>query len=250
MSEKPHNDPIIYRAYGTVRGTYKPSKTDPTTGTLTTDDGVKFPAIVSYEVATLLEHQPQQFFGLALWKCYFKTRPASLELKKVETSNVENPRQHSFRADKFQVDGRLVKVNKESVTVEIKSNTRESESFTLTLKGTFSGDKAWPFWRFKLLRESKSYVIQSATKLPLPRIEKAPPAPPPPKKEKKAAPVSPPPPQQKKKKKEHLNTPVSPPSLFKKKVKISTPPESPPTPPPTEAEPKKRVFNLVDKLNK
>lgn len=161
MSILLHNDPIIYRAYGTIRGTYQPSKDDPTLGILITDDGVKFQATLSSDIASQLDTQADKLLSMALWKCYFRTRPATLYLLKVKTENVSKNRQNSFKVDKFQVDGKVIRVNKDSVSVQIKPNEFKGKPFTLTLKGNLSNDLSHRFCRFKLRRKGKSYYIET-----------------------------------------------------------------------------------------
>lgn len=161
MSSKLHNDPIIYRALGTIRGTYQPSKDDPALGILIADDGVKFQATLSPDIATQLDTQAEKLLSMALWKCYFRTRPATLYLFRVKTENVSKNTQHSFRVNKFQVDGKVIRVNKNSVSVQIKPNEFKGKPFTLTLLGNLSNDLSHRFCRFKLRRKGKSYYIET-----------------------------------------------------------------------------------------
>lgn len=180
MAQKQHNDPLIYRAYGTLKGIYKPSKADPTTGTLTTDDGERFPAVLSGEVAELFrESNPEveQLKQQCLWKCNFRTRPVTVQLKKAKITKVDKNQQHSFRANRFQVDGQLLKVNKTTVSVLIKANEGEKKPFILMLNGKFNEDKSYPFWRFKLIRKGRIFQIVWVKKLGLPEPQEKAPSP-------------------------------------------------------------------------
>jgi hypothetical protein len=208
MKTKIHNDPIIYRAYGTVRGVYQPNSNNPTTGILTTDDGVKFPATVSYDIAVLLENNPDKLASMALWKCYFRTRPTALLLRAVKTEKVEKNRQHSFRVNKFQVDGKVIKTGKDAVSVQIQPNESSEKPFTVTLKGNIDGDLSHKFWRFKLRRRGKSYYIENAYPIGLPKTE----TPPLPKQERQGKPKTPTPPLAAKEAKEP--TPTHKPRVF------------------------------------
>lgn len=164
------NTPIVYRAYGTVRGIYKPSRTDPTKGILVTEDKEKFHATLIGEVADLFTSNSEETKKLTkqcLWKCYFRTKPVTLELKAAETIHVNKPRYHSFKVDKFQVQGKLNKVNKTTVQVEIQPTNEEIQPFTWQLKGKFTEDASYPFWRFNLIRKRRSFEIVSLKKIEL-----------------------------------------------------------------------------------
>ena len=100
-------DPIVYRAIGTVRGIYKPSKSNPTTGILTTDDKEKFNVVLLREVADLFTEKNEDLTQQCLWKCYFRTKPVTLELKDVTTKKVDKNRYQSFKVNKFQVQGKV-----------------------------------------------------------------------------------------------------------------------------------------------
>jgi hypothetical protein len=175
MSQKSHQDPITYHAYGKVLGIYKPSNEDLTKGNLTTEDGTIFPATLTGEALAEVEQNINRLNQIGIWRCYFRTRPHSLQLIRVKFDNLEYA--GKIGVDDFRVVGEVVKIEKQSVTVRIKKNKGTAKAFYLLLKGTFDCDPTYKFYLFELKREGKSYSIvrwKKAGLLSLPQKEKQP----------------------------------------------------------------------------
>ena len=167
MSQKSHQDPIIYRAYGIVRGTYQPSRENLKKGTLTSDDGTSFRATLVDERAIAVFADGQEPFQPLVWRCYFRTKPSSLQLSQPKRDGCR--RYGNLRVNQFRVDGEVTQVKGETVSVRVKRNVGKGRAFTLTLKGRFDYEPEHRFWRFKVLRDGKSYRILTARKLGVPQ---------------------------------------------------------------------------------
>lgn len=166
MSQKSHQDPITYHAYGKVSGFYKPSGEDIRKGSFTTEDGTIFAATLAGEALAEVEQNINRLNQIGIWRCYFRTRPHSLQLIRVKFNNLEYT--GKIGVDDFRVVGEVVKVEEQKVTVRIKKNKGTRKVFNLSLKGYFDYDLSHQFYRFELKREGKNYHIIRWKKAGLP----------------------------------------------------------------------------------
>lgn len=163
---KPHEDPIIYSARGRICGIYRPSPENFLQGILLTDDGLKFPAQISGDVATKLKANRRLLTVAQVWKCYPRTNPPLVELVKLKSQaqTIEDLKRKGV--NKFRVAGQVEAIQDQVVTVLIKRNEfppkGQDIAFTLTLRGDLSSDAVGQFWKFNVRREGWNWTITSA----------------------------------------------------------------------------------------
>lgn len=163
---KPHDDPIIYSARGRICGIYRPSSTNFLQGILLTDDGLKFPAKLTNDVATQLKANCDLLKVAQIWKCYPRINPPLVELVKLK-SEVQTAQDLKRKGvNKFRIVGQVESIKDQEVTVLIKRNELPPEgaetTFTLLLLGNLSSDTIGQFWKFNVRREGWNLTITSA----------------------------------------------------------------------------------------
>jgi hypothetical protein len=174
---KQHDDPVIYSARGTICGIYRPSSENFLQGTLLTDDGLKIPAQLTDDVATILKANRDLLKVAQVWKCYPRTKPPFVVLVKLKTQAKTVQELKRKGVNKFRVVGQVEDVDNKKVRVLIKRNELPPEgvesAFTLTLRGSFPLGAIGQFWKFNVRREGWNLKITTATLL-----ANAPPTPP------------------------------------------------------------------------
>lgn len=164
---QPHDDPVIYSARGKICGIYRPSPKDFLQGTLLTDDGLKIPAKITNDVATLLRANRDLLKFAQVWKCYPRMNPPHLQLVKLKSAAQTIQDLKRKGVNKFRIVGQVASIKEQEVTVLIKRNEAppkgEELTFTLTLKGSVSSEALGQFWRFNVRREGWNLTINSAT---------------------------------------------------------------------------------------
>lgn len=163
---KQHDDPIIYSARGKICGIYRPSPKNFLQGTLLTDDGLKIPAQLSNEVATLLRTNRDLLKVAQVWKCYPRINPPWVMLVKLKSEAQTAIDLKRKGVNKFRVAGQVESIEDKEVTVLIKCNQLPPEAgepiFTLTLQGDLPSEAVGQFWKFNVRREGWNWTITSS----------------------------------------------------------------------------------------
>lgn len=185
----PPSEPKQYRAIGLVRGRYKSSEEEFTSGTLTTTDGVEMKAVLLGRVMSLVRNH-LDLEQEHLWVVYPRTRESTNELNMQimgvwepetlkrpaadeEDSAVEETPTSAWDMPEdgyFSVRGEVVFYSPDENLVVIKiqqtpkKNSQKAKAFKLSLQGTLDNQKTLGyFWDFHVKREAAALVIAEAT---------------------------------------------------------------------------------------
>lgn len=163
---KQHDDPITYSARGKICGIYRPSPKNFLQGFLLTDDGLKIPAQLTQDVATLLKANRDLLKVAQVWRCYPRTNPPWLMLSKLKSKAQTAQELKRKGVNKFRVVGLVERIEEQKVTVLIKRNELppqgEEPAFTLTLLGDLPSNAVGQFWKFNVQRQGWNWTITSA----------------------------------------------------------------------------------------
>jgi hypothetical protein len=65
-----HHDPVLYYAFGLIRGIYHPSENNFLNGHFLTDDGISIPAEIPQKLVAQLRENPELLSMPLIWRCY------------------------------------------------------------------------------------------------------------------------------------------------------------------------------------
>jgi hypothetical protein len=78
-----HHDPVLYYAFGLIRGIYHPSEKNFLYGHFLTDDGISISAQIPQKLAAQLRENPELLSMPLIWRCYPSFDPPSVKLYKI-----------------------------------------------------------------------------------------------------------------------------------------------------------------------
>lgn len=171
MGVRFHNDPIVYRAYGKIKGVYQPSSDNLREGTLVTDDGVSLAATVDRTLVKKLNTNASKLNESLIWNCFPHTQPTSVELKGVRVTPATEEESLSLGVNQFYVVGRVIEIEGQSIVVLIKRNVRITDpakrAFAMTLIGELPSDAIEQYWQFKVQLLGLNWHVVEAQPAPL-----------------------------------------------------------------------------------
>lgn len=164
-----HRDPVLYYAYGLIRGIYHPSEKNFRNGHFLTDDGISIPAQITQKVAAQLQEYPEQLKLPLIWRSYPSTDPPFVKLYKIlpiEPTAVESNPQGVTQVNQFLILGRVTHIEELIVTLLLKRNRRpfkaQDNKFSFTLRGELPIDAVGQYWQFKVQRQEWNWNIIEA----------------------------------------------------------------------------------------
>ncbi|MBW4638568.1 MAG: hypothetical protein KME05_10085 [Gloeocapsa sp. UFS-A4-WI-NPMV-4B04] len=160
----------IYRAVGSVAGTYQPSEDDVHQGIFITEDDLSVPAQLTWQLRGRLKHknpeyatQPDFFSQSFRWIVYPKTEPMRFDLAAMKQLKAE-PTINRLGLDEFCVVGLVKSIEQGRVDVRIQRNQpprqgRKKRAFNLTLAGSLSDEAIGQIWELKVRRDGETLII-------------------------------------------------------------------------------------------
>ncbi len=174
---KPPDTPTQYRAIGFLRATYLPSADNFSRGTLATDDGKLFPAVLNGLGIGQLRKNPEKLGVPNIWIVWprkIQDSPSLVFSAKcfVEYSDEARQQEITASADYFSIRGQLWKWDEEEGKLVIKikrnaksaansSNKKSLKPFYLEIKGSLPVEKErGQFWELKCFRDGETLLLE------------------------------------------------------------------------------------------
>jgi hypothetical protein len=164
-----HHDPVLYYAFGLIRGIYHPSEKNFLYGHFLTDDGISIPAQIPQKLAAQLRENPELLSMPLIWRCYPSFDPPSVKLYKICLTQpplpVSNPKDVK-EVNQFHILGKVTQIEGLTVTLLLKRNRRPSKTqgneFSFTLIGELPIDAVGQYWQFIVQRQEWNWNIIEA----------------------------------------------------------------------------------------
>ncbi len=174
VKAKSTDNPVLYRAFGWVVGTYQPSEENIHQGSFVTFDGLNVPAQMTWQLRGRLKHrnpdyatQPDFFKQSYRWTVYPKTDPLQFYLTGMKSRDLEAMNVPGL--DEFRIVGEVLSCESGFVNIRIQRNqqprwewrnTADWKPFTLKLQGSVVPLEAvGQIWELEARRDLESLVV-------------------------------------------------------------------------------------------
>jgi len=174
----PPDHPKMYQAVGLLRGQYLPSAENFTKGFFLTNDGIRFPAIVSGHTASRLQNHPEWINDQTCWSVWPRMRKDSAELF-LRLITIKRGKDEAVRTlieaniDWFSIRGVVVKHDSTAgkISIRIQRNEKPPEGkermviwqpFNLQIEGFLPGVAVGQFWELQCRRDRDRLILEDA----------------------------------------------------------------------------------------